>query len=254
MARQVGVQVSSVFNTAGGVNQNGIEVVSILLATEPGGSNISTTNSIASLNGYQVAGLDATDGGQNLRDGFAYFRGEPITFWPVSDRRRAIVINGSANSSSHSQWEILYNELAPTYPDMVTAINSIQAGPVGLDYTTWQSGFTFPEGSAGPHDDPDGDGAGNLFEFFSGTDPLDSTSRSLGELQRDDDTITFSYQRAKDRLGIAHQLQTGPLDSFANFTPETTETTPISENLDLVTVTLPLSQKSFIRQIITIQP
>jgi hypothetical protein len=113
VARQVGAQVSSVFNNSNGVNENGIEVVSILLATEAGGSNISTTNSIANLNGYQIAGLDAVNNGQNLRDGFAYFRGVPITSWPVGDRRRVVVINGSADSSSHSQWEIIYNQQLP---------------------------------------------------------------------------------------------------------------------------------------------
>lgn len=254
MARQVGGQVSSVFNDAGGTNPHGLEVVSILLATEAGGSNISTTNSIASFNGYQVAGLDATDGGQNLRDGFAYFRGVPITSWPVSDRRRAIVINGTANSSSHSQWEIVYNELAPNSADMLAAINGIQAGPMGLDYATWQADFTFPDGLAGANSDPDGDGATNLFEFFSGTDPLNRASSALGKVQREDGTLTFQYQVAKDRIGLSHKLQTGPLDSFQDFTPESEVITPIDDNIDLITVTLPPGQKSFIRQIITIIP
>ncbi len=254
MARQVGAQVSSVFNDSDGVNENGIEVVSILLATEAGGSNISTTNSIANLNGYQIAGLDAVNNGQNLRDGFAYFRGVPITSWPVGDRRRVVVINGSADSSSHSQWEIIYNQQFPSYSGMVDAINSIEAGAAGLNFTTWQAGITFPGGLSGPNDDPDGDGSDNLLEFAAGTDPLDPNSRSPGKLIQSGGTTRFRYQMATDRIGLAHRLQSGPLEDLTDFTPTSPEIVAISDTVNQITVTLIPGSRGFVRQVVTLQP
>ncbi|MDB4510248.1 thrombospondin type 3 repeat-containing protein [Akkermansiaceae bacterium] len=254
MARQVGAQVSSVFNNSNGANENGIEVVSILLATEAGGSNITTTKSIANLNGYQIAGLDAVNNGQNLRDGFAYFRGVPITSWPVGDRRRVVVINGSANSSSHSQWEIIYNQQFPSYPGMVSAINSVEATPTGLDFATWQAGLPFPDGLSGPNDDPDGDGIGNLLEFAAGTDPLDSNSLSPGELIRSNGMTSFRYQLATDRTGITHRLQSGGLENFTDFISESPEIIPISDTVNQITIPLGPGSRGFVRQVVSLQP
>ena len=221
-----------------------------------------SVNNISNNNDFEFSYLDATNNrSMDVRSGFSYFRGldssgSPFSF-PRSERRRIAIIDNTDPSTPI----IRYNAIpqrdslsASDVTELSAAINSITPAPLGLDFTTWQAGITFPLGLEGATADPDGDGDSNLFEFFAGTDPLDLHSRSSAEIRRENGTVTFQYQVAKDRIGVSHQLQTGALDSLQNFTPDSVEATPIDENLDLITVTLPPGPKSFIRRILTIEP
>lgn len=137
---------------------------------------------------------------------------------------------------------------------MVDAINSIEAGPAGLDFTTWQARITFPDGLSGPNDDPDSDGCDNLLEFAAGTDPLDPNSRSHGELIRSGGITRFRYQMTTNRIGVAHRLQSGPLENLSDFTPISPEIVAISDTVNQITVTLAPGLRDFVRQVVTLQP
>lgn len=232
-----------------------MEVVSILLSTEAGGgSSDRDTMQIATENGYTLAGLDSTANRTNPRAGLGYFRGAPAVPWPVSDRRRLVIVNTLAGSPSHQQNEILVNQEIPSTSVAIAAIDAVQAAPAGTTFAAWQSMHAFPADQDGPDDDPDRDGSVNLLEFHAGTDPANGSSRPTARIERTPTGFHYTYQRAVDRLGITHALQAGPLDAFSPFTPTEETSSAISPNVEEVTVTLPATFGPFLRQAVTLAP
>jgi len=238
-------------------------VVSILLSTATtGGTTDTDTISIANNNGYNLPGLDAMADRSNSRAGYAYYEGIPIP-GPGLYQFRLVIVNMLAGSPSHQPYEILFNEnteplnTAATTAAMAAAraaIDSVQAAPAGTTYAAWKTGHSFPAGQDGPNDDPDRDGWSNLFEFQAGTDPLDPASRPTSILTKTPAGFTYTYRRAKDRIGIVHTLETGPLDSLTTFTPSGETFSDLAPNIEQVTVPLAPDFGPFLRQVITPAP
>ena len=255
MASQVGTQVATHDNNQGGVNLNGVEVVSILLSTETGGGNNDTrTMNVATSNGYNFAGLDSTAARTNSRAGLSFYRGAPAVPWPVNDRRRVVAVNMLAGSASHQPYEILYNQEFPNTTAARAAIDAVQAAPAGTSFTVWKAAYTFPDGQDGPADDPDRDGFPTLLEFHAATDPLDGSSIPTSKLTPTPTGFTYTYRRAKDRIGVTHTLQTGPLGSLTTFTPSGESLADISSNIEEITITLSPGFGPFLRQGIALTP
>jgi len=211
--------------------------------------------SIQSANGYTHGGLDADANRSSVRIGLTYYRGEAIGRWPISDRRRVVTVNGVANSPSHQQWEILTNDQFPNHSNLINQINSVAAPvltPVN-DYENWAPNFSFPADLSGPNDDPDGDGAKNIQEFYANTDPLLSNSTPPAELSRIPQGFSYRYQRSIDLSGVTHALETGPLDNFTTYIPPEGTTTVVQtgDSTEEVTVSLPSDFGPFIRERLT---
>ena len=254
VARQVGRDVSKYFVDNGGASSNGIEVVSLLLSTEVGGgSNDSTTMSIANLNHYHKGGLDSTNTRMDPREGFEFFRGQAITSWPVGDRRRVVIINGSQNSASHEPWEILYNEQFPSSNTMIETVNSVTQAPPLATFEEWVGGYTFPLGLETPNADPDLDGATNIEEFFAGTNPIDGRSGPILRLVKTSSGVVFKFQTATDRVKIPFALQGGSLDNFITLDPDEDDisASAINEDLQEVSIKLPPTSGPFFRILLT---
>ena len=254
VARQVGRDVSKHFVDNGGASSNGIEVVSLLLSTEVnGGSNDSTTMSIANLNHYHKGGLDSTNTRMDPREGFGFFRGQAVTSWPVEDRRRVVIINGSQNSASHEPWEILYNEQFPNSDTMIETVNSVTQAPPLTTFEEWAGGYTFPLGRETPNADPDSDGATNIEEFFAGTNPISGLSRPILRLVKKPSGVVFKFQTATDRVEIPFAIQGGSLDNFITLNPDENDisTSALSEDLQEVLIDLPSTSGPFFRILLT---
>lgn len=61
-----------------------------------------------------------------------------------------------------------------------------------FNYSQWADIHSFPPGQAGQNDDPDGDGARNLLEYFTGTDPL-SPSPSILSVNLSGNQMRMTY-------------------------------------------------------------
>ena len=72
-------------------------------------------------------------------------------------------------------FRIYRRALPPT--EIAALARPLPAVTVALDYPGWTTGFAFPAGRIGPADDPDGDGAANVFEFLAATHPLAADSQ-----------------------------------------------------------------------------
>ena len=136
---------------------------------------------------------------------------------------------------------------------MKSAIDSVQLAPSGTNYATWQAAQGFNAGQEGATQDPDLDGSNNLQEFFAGTNPLDPSSIPFTNLTTSPTGFTYVYHQAKDRTGFTHNLQSGPLDNFANFTPTSQTASDISPEVEEVTVHLPPDFGPFLRHSFTLE-
>ncbi len=201
------------YGSQAGMTTNGLEVVMILVSTEPEEWRHEDIATFAGANHYDVPAVDAVNGGGNAREGFGYYRGIPVTSWPPSfgERRRLVVLNGVKGSPSHSQWEVLYNDGVPDSAAAISVINSVEPGVVGVDYATWRAGMEFPSGGGDEMGDPDGDGYSNLLEFFGGSDPLETSSRPLVELVQEGEGYALKFRRAADRIGVNFEVEVGDL-------------------------------------------
>ena len=241
---------------------NGVEIDFNMISIEVTSNWDNSINNISANNNFEFTFIDATNNrSSNVRSGFSYFRGvdssgSPFSF-PFSQRRRVVIIDNTNPAAP----EILYNEIperdslsANDVANLFNAINSVEAAPVGLDFATWQGDFTFPDGLSGPNDDPDGDGTENLLEFVAGTDPLNSTFSSPGELIRTEEGLAFRYQMATDRIGVTHRLQNAGLENFTDFTPDSPQIIALSETVNQITITLAPGVRGFFRQVVSLQP
>lgn len=252
-ARNVGSNIAKHFKDNGGVNANGVPVVSLLLSTETaGGSSDSTTQSIASLNGYDFAGLDSKANRTEPREALGYFRGAAATPWPVSDRRRLVVINSAANTNE-PQWQILHSEQfsnSQTVRNIIDEI-SVTLPPTGTTFAAWATENSLTAGENGPLDDPDGDGAENALEFSAGTDPLSGALFPTYDLKQITTGFTLTYTRLVSAINLTRTWQTGPLDAVTIeyiLSAEDMVTAPTTdEDVEKVTVALPPDFGPFIR-------
>lgn len=64
-----------------------------------------------------------------------------------------------------------------------------------LNYSQWSAIHNFPPGQAGQNDDPDDDGAKNLLEYFTGTDPL-TPSPSVLSVNLSGNQMRMTYPEA----------------------------------------------------------
>jgi hypothetical protein len=257
VASQVGTQVATPYNNQGNTNPNGVEVVSILLSTQAeGGSGDSSARSIAGSNRYTFAGIDADATRSNVRAGLSYYRGAPATPWPVSDRRRVVVVNMLADSPSHRQFEILFNQQFPNTTAMTAAIDAVQAAPAGISFEIWKTASGIPSGQDGPSHDPDRDSAPNLVEFHAGTNPLDPSSRPVYSFTCNPNGpgFLYTYRRAMDRIGISHALEAGLPGDFTTLVPLTEITSELAPNIEEITAVLPASFGPYLRQAVTLAP
>ena len=96
-----------------GKNAKGVEIVSILLSTEPAANWDPLSISFAPTNGFMSWGLDAKADRSNPRTLLGYFRGGFIKSTNLydwgDDRRRLVVINLVQGSPNTSHREILIN-------------------------------------------------------------------------------------------------------------------------------------------------
>lgn len=235
------------------MNVNGVPVVSILLSTETaGGSSDTTTQSIANLNGYSFAGLDSKANRTETREALGYFRGAAATPWPVSDRRRLVVINGLANANE-PQWQILHSEQFSNTTTVRGIIDNIVEAlpPAGTTFDAWATENALTAGSNGPLDDPDQDGWENALEFSAGTDPQDQASFPSHRLESAESGYTLTYMRSIPVLNLTRTWLTGPLNAVnSEYIPLETDTTVESTSdpdVEKVTITLPSDFGPFIR-------
>ena len=122
-----------------GRNDQGVPITFISLGIESNGFD-SSTESFASNNGFELAGLDLTlNGGsrENIRSGFSHYTGEPASRTPsqvnINDRRRFVILSGR---------EVVYINNNFTSQDteaVLAAINGATGGgPVDPPPTTFE--------------------------------------------------------------------------------------------------------------------
>ena len=115
------------------------------------------------------------------------------------------VINCSASSDSHAQWEVVYNMYGYSTAALRDAIDAITAPP--SPYLVWkQTMFTVTEREdpavCGDYCDPDGDGIINLCEYAFDLPPkqYNSDGKPLPDIH--DGYLTMTYRQNKDATDI----------------------------------------------------
>ena len=198
----------------GGLNTNGVEIESILFGIESSNFD-SSVQSFREGRGFDFAGVDCevgVDGERsNFREGFSYFTGLPSSGIPSNGlRRRFLILNGVAGSSSHQEWELLYNETSYTSSDkdtILSLIDSVQPGATVSEektYAEWAIESGLPEAIAGPDADADGDFLDNLTEFYFGLDPLKASPSPLHL----DESLALSFPEARNLQGMSSIVET----------------------------------------------
>jgi hypothetical protein len=236
-----------------GKNNQGIEIDSILLSTEPASNWDSTNSSFASKNAYEQWGLDADAARANPRALLGFYRGgfpngvnsSNLYDWG-DDRRRVVVLNMVKNSPTHAFRQIIINQNEFDSGDAAgaqSAINEIAAAPVTMTFVQWSSTYAFPSGMAGALHDPDQDGRNNMLEFFHGTHPLHATGNTGGtSFVRDGNQWKFVYRMAKNISG--HSMELRSSTDLVNWSPlpsSLPQTSTAHSQVDEVSVTLPSS-------------
>lgn len=251
-----------------GKNNQGIEIDSILLSTEPASNWDATNSSFASRNAYEQWGLDADAARSNPRALLGFYRGgfpngvnsTNLYDWG-DDRRRVVVLNMVKNSASHTYRQVIINQNEFDSGDAAgaqSAINAIAPAPVTTTFAQWSASYTFPVGMAGALHDPDLDGRNNLLEFFHGTHPMQATGNRGGtSLVRDGNLWKFVYRRAKSISG--HSVELRASNDLVNWNPlpsSLPQTTTVLAQVDEVSVTLPstTSETSYYQLVVRLAP
>lgn len=244
---------ASTRGTLRGKNNNGIEIASILLSTEPSSGWDTTNSSFAFTNGYKQWGLDADAARANPRKLLGYYRGgfpngvnSPNLYDWGEDRRRVVVLNLVKNSASHAYREIILNQNyfdSGDATDSQIAINAITAAPATTNFTQWSGTYPFPTGMAGALSDPDQDGRNNLLEFFHGTHPLQSNPNAPGTtILRDGNQWKFVYRIAQNISGYTMELRSSTdLIHWYPLSDSLPQTKTALTQVDEISVTLPTS-------------
>lgn len=201
-----------------GRNEQGVEIWSLLLSTEPAATWDSTNASFSAAQGFHQWGIDADVNRADPRLLLGHYRGGFIASNNLNDwgqdRRRLVILNLVENSPTHQYREVMFNQNAfdsSFFASARAAINAVQPGPALLTFAQWAVDSILPLGAAGPDDDPDSDGVSNLAEFFHGTDPLVADSSSeLGRLVQVPAGLRFVYPRAKARSGVTVEHLVSP--------------------------------------------
>lgn len=240
-----------------GRNDRGVEIEFVALSLEPTGFDSQVIN-LANSSGFPNRGVDASTTRGMPRKSFSLFSGFPATTPPgalgFSNRRRIVVIDATDASNlivRHNDLPLDSGSLGTTNVNLIrAAINEAEPAPLGVTYAAWSSAIAFPPGSGGFDDDPDGDGWGNGLEFYAATDPLASSEQPLQEFAQTATGFRYTYQRALDRVGVAHHLATGPLTALSPYIPSESQISveALAPNLEKVSVALPADFGPFLRQ------
>jgi len=239
-----------------GKNNQGIEIDSVLLSTEPASNWDATNSSFATTNGYEQWGLDAQADRSSPRVLLGFYRGgfpngvnsSNLYNWG-EDRRRVVVLNMVNQSSTHSYREIIINQNSFDSSDSANAqslINAIAPAPVVTPFSAWATGFSFPANMSGALSDPDNDGITNLLEFFHGTHPLQKDAHNPSpKLMRDGDQWKIVYQRARNIGGftLVHR-STSNLTNWTPLASDLPQSVTRIGNVDEISVTLPATTNS----------
>jgi thiol-disulfide isomerase/thioredoxin len=254
----VGTSVLAPFNATSrgvlrGKNNNGVEIVSVLLSMEPTGWD-SSINTTANNSGYQIRGLDAMANRSSPRTAFSFFSGENASLTPsqlgTSSRRQIVVLNGVANSPGKKMRQILFNEgpagslTSAENTRMTAAINSVQADP----YTTWATAQGLTSSNSAETLDVDQDGNSNIIEYFAGTYPRVS-SPSTTNISTTTAGRHFVFQRNKEAAAQAYVIRTSlNLVNWDLYTPvPSAVTTQDLGTSERISVLLPSNPKLFVR-------
>lgn len=262
MVSQLGDNIIDFFESSNrgplqSTNDNGVDIEYIALSMEPFGEDRNTIN-LSVNNGYSFWGLDAAADRSMPREGFSTFSGFPASSPPgalgFTNRRRIVVIDATNSSNlvvRHNDLPLSNGTLGTENINLIrAAINAVEPAPEGVDYASWSTNNLAGSDETGFEEDPDRDGWSNGIEFSAGTDPLNQNSTPLLEFSQTATGFRYSYQQASDRVGISHQLQTGPLESLNPFEPavENLSRESMAENIEKITVTLPADFGPFLRQ------
>lgn len=122
------------------------------------------------------------------------------------------VINCSANSETHDQWEVIYNRAGYYETNIKAAIDSVVA--FGSPYEKWKhTAFTFEERSntnvCGNLCDPDDDGIVNLLEYAYALDPkVKDTDGAVPSCSLQSGWFTMTYRENKEATDLVFVPET----------------------------------------------
>ena len=185
-------------------------------------------------NGFHMAGIDAVLEGNNrtkIRESFSYYSGLSAAGIPgIGDRRRFVIVNRVKNAEDQMENQILESSKSFRSSDtdrIVGIINSTVESmePAQLTYQDWVESESLGDNSD-PNADPDQDGRINLFEFFSGSDPMVGDGSLLEISRTSGSMMEVRYVRALDIAGVTATVEsTSDLQNWTAMSPiDTTET------------------------------
>ncbi len=188
-----------------GKNDQGVDVVSVLLSTEPEGFD-GLVQDFAETHRFDLGGLDSDSMRENVRLGFSHFSGidpELDSFRvPIGNRRRFVVLDTTTPEN-----EVLFvtnDYRSAKSAEVMAAIESVTPDtgiqPGDDAYALWLSSFGLSD-EAG--DDPDADGLSNELEFIFNSDPLDAGALSGPQVRLQSDLgRVLEYQGRLDLGGL----------------------------------------------------
>lgn len=194
-------EIEHYFEQRGG-NSAGIPVRVISMSVD--NSNLSAVRSFANTFGLAVVGLDDGSCSRQFLNGYI---------------PNFTVINCVADSPSHSQWEVVFNNSGYRRDALRRAINSVKAAPVATPYEMWKNRmFSSAElglsSVSGDTADPDADNVANLLEYAFGLNPKQADTTGLPgiQVQSGKPTLTYRHSKAAADLDLVVETSTNLLD------------------------------------------